>query len=81
MVRHSTIRGKAFDPETIELMRGCLEDAWALLGPYEQSRAVKSDLAVRILNAASKGERDPVRLRTCALVRLATQPVELKKLA
>jgi hypothetical protein len=59
--------GVVYDPETIELLRACLDDAWAQLNPIERSDTLKSTLASRILYAAAAGERDPVRLRTRAL--------------
>jgi hypothetical protein len=63
--------GIVFEPETIELMRVALEEAWAQLRPEEQARHTKSDLAERILRAAAHGERDLVRLRCSALLHVA----------
>jgi hypothetical protein len=60
--------GGTFDPDTIALMRTCLDDAWAELSPLIQARTMKSVLAQRILQAVAAGERDPVRLRTIALL-------------
>jgi hypothetical protein len=60
-------QGVAFDPETIQLLRGVLDEAWASLRPDEQSRSTKSHLAERILKCAARGERDPARLRVYAL--------------
>ena len=64
-----------FDPETVALLRACLDDAWAQLNPIQQSNTLKSALALRILQAAAAGERDPVRLRTCALLHIASPPM------
>jgi hypothetical protein len=58
--------GVVFDPETVALLRACLDDAWAHLSPIERSNTLKSTLALRILHAAAAGERDPIRLRTWA---------------
>jgi hypothetical protein len=66
--------GVVFDPETLALLRACLDDAWAQLNPIQQSNTLKSALALRILQAAAAGERDPVRLRTCALLHIASPP-------
>jgi hypothetical protein len=55
-----------FDPETISILRGVLDDAWSRLPP-DQTNVTRSLLAERILKAARDGERDPVRLRTCAI--------------
>ncbi len=56
-----------FDPETINLMRTALENAWEQLEHDMQQRTSKVALAERILRAASDGERDPARLRAVAL--------------
>ena len=63
-----TRQGGSFDPETIALLRTVLDQAWVNLLPEQQSRTSKSDLAVRILLLAAQGERDPVRLRTLAVL-------------
>ena len=60
-----------FDPETIELLRQCLEKAWSQLEPGQQTRVSKTGLAERILKAASNGERDPTRLQSRALIGIA----------
>jgi hypothetical protein len=59
--------GAHFDPETITLLRNVLDDAWSRLPPG-QTNVSRSLLAERILKAASEGERDPIRLRTHAIV-------------
>jgi hypothetical protein len=74
MGRLSSHYGVVFDPETIDLLRACLDDAWAQLSPVERSNTDKSTLATRILHAAAAGERDPVRLRTCALLHIVPSP-------
>ena len=62
-----TVYGGAFDPETISLMRSVFDEVWGSLRPEEQAQASKSLFAERILKLAATGERDPIRLRTCAL--------------
>jgi len=57
-----------FDPETIEMMKAVLDDAWAALSPRQQRALPKARLAERILAAAANGERDPVRLLARALI-------------
>ncbi len=59
--------GSAFDPETVALMKAALDDAWMSLGSDQQTHASRSQLAERILREASRGERDPARLRASAL--------------
>jgi hypothetical protein len=57
----------AYDPETVNLLRGVLDEAWERLSPEQQARTQKSDVALRILRLALRGERDPVKLRTSAM--------------
>jgi len=73
MVRNE---GGTFDPETIELMRSALDAAWESLTLEQQACVSQTLLAERILRAASRGERDLVRLRACAL--FSVVPRELK---
>jgi hypothetical protein len=61
----------SFDPGTVSLMKICLEDAWGSLSPAVQHNTTKSALAVRILETAARGERDPARLRASALLHLS----------
>jgi hypothetical protein len=61
------IESGSYDPETIELLRTTLEDAWASLSPARQAAMSKIDLAERILRLAGRGERDPDRLRAGAV--------------
>ena len=56
-----------FDLDTVALMRETLEEAWARLHPKERATMLKSSLAVRILETAARGERDPQRLMNAAL--------------
>ena len=65
--------GVAFDPETVELLKECLETAWSRLEPPQQARTSKIALAERILKAAASGERDPIRLQARALIAIAPE--------
>jgi hypothetical protein len=58
----------AYSPETVELLRSVLDHAWASMKPDEKARSSKTLLAVRILEAAAAGERNPNRLLEQALV-------------
>ena len=58
--------GFAYDPETVVLLREVLDDAWRSLSAVQRARMQKSELALRILRLANRGERDPVRLRVGA---------------
>lgn len=62
----------SFDPDTIELLRNVLDDAWGTLRADEQAHTTKSEVASRILRLAIGGERDPVRLRVAALTHVVT---------
>jgi hypothetical protein len=61
--------GACYDPTTIELLRTALETAWASLSKSRQGVVLKTELAQRILAAASAGERDPERLVARALMK------------
>ena len=60
------MRDTLFDPDTIAILRGVLDEAWSCL-PAGQTHVTRSLLAERILKAARSGERDPDRLRTHAI--------------
>ena len=57
-----------YDPETLIVLRNALDEAWALLPDDRKCESQKSHMARRILKKAAEGVRDPVRLRTYALV-------------
>jgi hypothetical protein len=61
--------GVCFDPETIELLKTDLDEAWDALPESRKQTVLKTELAERILAAAGLGERDPDRLRVIALMR------------
>jgi len=61
-----------FGPETIEILRSVLDDAWESLRPEERACASKMAIAVRILDMAAAGELDPVRLRAEAVSNVIT---------
>jgi hypothetical protein len=54
-------------PETLQLLRDTLDDAWAALRPHERARTSKTKLAMRLIEMAAAGERDLARLRSEAL--------------
>ena len=57
----------AYDPETLDIMRNVLDQAWAPLPEDSKNQHLKIDMADRILLKAATGERDPARLRAAAL--------------
>jgi hypothetical protein len=69
--RRSVTNAARFNPETISLMKKALDDARDCLEPEAQATVLKTTLAARILETASKGERDRERLRDAALSGLA----------
>jgi hypothetical protein len=58
----------SYDPETLTMLRGVLDDVWGALPSDRQARMPKSEMAQRILKRAADGERDPVRLKAAALL-------------
>ena len=54
--------GGAFDPEAAEAMAKTVEEVCRTLG-VNSDRAVREIIAIRIVELARKGERDPHRLR------------------
>ena len=64
----SDLPAAVFDPETLTLMRIVLDDVSIAVTADEPAR---SRLAQRILGAVRQGERDPARLRACALRSMA----------
>jgi hypothetical protein len=65
----------AFTPKTLKLLQSVLDDAWMSLRPGERARTSKTQVAIRILEAASAGERDPTRLRIQAVTGVVTTPL------
>src|SRR4051812_43655917 len=57
-----------YDPETLAMLRGVLDDVWDGLPADRQVRMPKAEMAKRILKRAADGERDPVRLKAAALL-------------
>ncbi len=56
-----------FDSATLAVLKAVFEEACNLLPPHQRSHEMRSILAVRILECAAKGERNPTRLRAYAL--------------
>jgi hypothetical protein len=61
-------KGASFQPELIELMKAVLDDAAMTLPEAKRTSAMKAEIASHILACAAKGERDPVALKTNALL-------------
>jgi hypothetical protein len=58
----------AFDPETLTILKAVYDEVCALVPESQHTPETRTQLAARIINLATKGERDPVRLRTYALM-------------
>ena len=65
----------AFSPETLKLLQSVLDEAWESLRPGERALTSKTQVAVRILQAASAGEPDPARLRVEAVTGVLISPL------
>lgn len=63
----------AYDPETLNIMRDALDQAWALLPEDSKNKHLKIDMADRVLRRAAMGERDPIRLCRAALAGTGTE--------
>lgn len=61
-----------FNPDEIALLRTVLDEVAALLPAKKRTSETKALMAHRILLCAAKGERDPVRLRTAAILECKT---------
>ena len=60
--------GAVFQPELMKLMRAVLDDATAILPEAKRTSTMKAEIASQILACAAKGERDPMVLKTSALL-------------
>ncbi len=56
-----------FDPETLAILQGVFDEAWASFQAQRNRNITRAALAKRILNLAVKGERNPARLLDGAL--------------
>jgi hypothetical protein len=56
-----------YDSDTVTLLRDILEEAWERLTFEQRAQTPKSEIALRILRLARRGERDPMRLRAGAI--------------
>ena len=70
--------GAAFDPDTVHILIGAFDDAWASLlnsgAPFaaeNHSETARDILAKHIIEASKKGERDQHKLSEDALLQLA----------
>lgn len=67
-----SVQHAVFNADEIVLLKTVLEDAAALLPVQKRTSETKALMAQKILICAAKGERDPVRLRTAAILECKT---------
>ncbi len=70
---------RSFDPETLAIVRTAFDEACDQLSPNQQTQEMRLALADRILTRAAEGERNPVRLRTYALMAIASPVVAVRE--
>jgi hypothetical protein len=61
------LQNSAFDPDTVAAMSAAFEETCRMLGLAERTDPLCNLVAQKILDCARTGERDPNRLRECAL--------------
>jgi len=61
----------SLDPEVVRFLRQTLDETWASLSLAQRARTSRAVMAQRMIQLARDGERDPARLRGCALAEIA----------
>jgi hypothetical protein len=67
IVRHLERDHHAFGPEEIKILTAAFEDALQTLRLVDRTDPLTNIIAMRIIELARLGERDPVRLRDYAI--------------
>jgi hypothetical protein len=70
------LEGCAFDTETIIVITEAFETACRDLGLTDRRDPITEILALKIIEAAQTGERDPNAIRQQAMDNLAAKPLE-----
>jgi len=78
---NSSIEHHAFEPEATAAMGEAFEAACMQLHDAGKAEVVRKLLAERIIAAASRGELDPIRLRTAALSWIISHPTLVRSFA
>jgi hypothetical protein len=73
-LEHPSIEHGAFEPEATAAMGEAFEAACKELHDAGKAEVVRKLIAEQIIGAASRGELDPVRLRTAALSWILNHP-------
>jgi len=61
------LRSAAFTPDEIAVLSGAFEAALVELGLMDRSDPAVELVAKRIIDVATRGERDPIRLREAGI--------------
>jgi hypothetical protein len=64
---YQLLQNGAFDSDAVAAMSAAFEEACRVLGLAERSDPLCILVAQKILDCARTGERDPIRLRECAM--------------
>jgi hypothetical protein len=68
-------QASSFDSDILKILQITFDETWACLQPKQQARVSRTAIAVRMLELAAAGHRNPVRLRNFALTDVATSAV------
>jgi len=69
---YQLLQNGAFDPDAVTAMSAAFEETCRVLGLAERTDPLCILVAQKILECARTGERDPIRLRECALKEINT---------
>jgi hypothetical protein len=67
MPQERMLDNRAFDPDAIRILARAYEDACAALRLDDRTDPLTQIVAKKIIEHATRGERDPIRLREMAL--------------
>jgi len=67
MAIHRLLRGLVFPPDAVAAMVAAFEDALRELRLSNRDDPVTEFIAALIIKCAEAGERDPIKLRDCAM--------------
>jgi hypothetical protein len=67
-----------YDAETISMLKSAYDETCAAVPAERLNQAMRASIAERILKIAGTGERDRVRLRTRALMEVASNTQDKK---
>jgi hypothetical protein len=65
-IQHA-VNNTAFDPEAVKALTAVYDDVWAALGLVGRTDPLTQRVAKKIMDYATRGERDPIQLRQIVL--------------